>query len=111
VKTELRSASLRALGDGSAGQGSLRRRWRLPARPARLALNLAMDREFIINGDNPILVTGSNGFIGAKVVETLLAYGFTRLRCMFVRRAASIGSTMSSGGDRTSNRSSWSRET
>lgn len=28
-----------------------------------------------------ILVTGSNGFIGVKVVETLLAYGFANLRC------------------------------
>jgi nucleoside-diphosphate-sugar epimerase len=31
-----------------------------------------------------ILVTGSNGFIGSRVVETLLEYGFTNLRC-FVR--------------------------
>lgn len=31
-----------------------------------------------------ILVTGSNGFIGTKVVEILLEYGFTKLRC-FVR--------------------------
>ena len=36
-----------------------------------------------------ILVTGSNGFIGAKVVEILLAYGFTNLRC-FVRPSSRI---------------------
>jgi nucleoside-diphosphate-sugar epimerase len=29
-----------------------------------------------------ILITGSNGFIGVKVVETLLKYGFTNLRCL-----------------------------
>jgi nucleoside-diphosphate-sugar epimerase len=31
-----------------------------------------------------ILVTGSNGFVGTRVVETLLEYGFINLRC-FVR--------------------------
>ena len=36
-----------------------------------------------------ILVTGSNGFIGATVVEILLAYGFTNLRC-FVRPSSRI---------------------
>jgi nucleoside-diphosphate-sugar epimerase len=29
-----------------------------------------------------ILVTGSNGFVGTRVVETLLEYGFTNLRCL-----------------------------
>jgi nucleoside-diphosphate-sugar epimerase len=37
-----------------------------------------------------ILVTGSNGFIGAKVVEILLEYGFSRLRC-FVRPSSRLG--------------------
>ncbi len=37
-----------------------------------------------------ILVTGSNGFIGTKVVETLLAYGFSNLRC-FVRPSSQTG--------------------
>ena len=36
-----------------------------------------------------ILVTGSNGFIGAKVVETLLEYGFSKLRC-FVRPSSQL---------------------
>src|SRR6266403_1819708 len=31
-----------------------------------------------------ILVTGSNGFVGTTVIETLLEYGFINLRC-FVR--------------------------
>lgn len=35
------------------------------------------------------LVTGSNGFIGAKVVETLLAAGFTNVRC-FVRPSSRL---------------------
>ena len=34
--------------------------------------------------DENILVTGSNGFIGAKVVEILLEYGYRNIRC-FVR--------------------------
>ena len=38
----------------------------------------------IINLDDPILITGSNGFIGSRVVEALLRCGFTNLRC-FVR--------------------------
>jgi nucleoside-diphosphate-sugar epimerase len=40
--------------------------------------------ENIASPNDSILVTGSNGFIGAKVVETLLEYGFANLRC-FVR--------------------------
>ena len=36
-----------------------------------------------------ILVTGSNGFIGSKVVEKLLEYGFANLRC-FVRPSSRL---------------------
>src|SRR6266436_4303380 len=36
-----------------------------------------------------ILVTGSNGFIGSKVVETLVRYGFRNLGC-FVRPSSNI---------------------
>src|SRR5688572_22643564 len=36
-----------------------------------------------------ILVTGASGFIGAKVVETLLEYGFVNLRC-FVRPSSRL---------------------
>lgn len=41
----------------------------------------------IIERSEPILITGANGFIGSKVVEMLLAEGFTNLRCL-VRSAA-----------------------
>ena len=36
----------------------------------------------ILSPDDAILVTGANGFIGAKTVEVLLEYGFSRVRCM-----------------------------
>ncbi|MGD0275161.1 MAG: NAD(P)-dependent oxidoreductase [Syntrophales bacterium] len=32
--------------------------------------------------DETVLITGANGFIGSKVVEILLDYGFTKLRCL-----------------------------
>ncbi|HEU5397532.1 MAG TPA: NAD-dependent epimerase/dehydratase family protein [Verrucomicrobiae bacterium] len=48
-----------------------------------------MDSDHIISTDDTVLVTGSNGFIGARVVECLLQYGFTRLRC-FVRPSSSL---------------------
>jgi nucleoside-diphosphate-sugar epimerase len=38
--------------------------------------------DFILNHDETILITGSNGFIGSKVIEALLNYGFTNLRCL-----------------------------
>jgi nucleoside-diphosphate-sugar epimerase len=37
---------------------------------------------WIIEKTDPILVTGANGFIGAKVVETLLKRGFEKIRCL-----------------------------
>jgi nucleoside-diphosphate-sugar epimerase len=43
----------------------------------------------IIQKDDLVLITGSNGFIGARVVESLLGLGFTRLRC-FVRPASNL---------------------
>jgi nucleoside-diphosphate-sugar epimerase len=46
--------------------------------------------DYIAAPDDRILVTGSNGFIGAKVVEILLEYGFTNLRC-FVRPSSRLG--------------------
>jgi nucleoside-diphosphate-sugar epimerase len=39
--------------------------------------------------DDRVLVTGSNGFIGSRVVETLLRYGFSNLRC-FVRPSSNV---------------------
>ena len=49
------------------------------------------DSNSIIKTDEPVLVTGSNGFIGSKVVETLLQRGFTNLRC-FARPSADLTS-------------------
>jgi nucleoside-diphosphate-sugar epimerase len=41
-----------------------------------------MQDHWIINKSDLILLTGANGFIGSKVFEILLEYGFTRLRCL-----------------------------
>ena len=45
--------------------------------------------DLTINFNDLILITGANGFIGSKVVETLLAYGFRNLRC-FVRPSSDL---------------------
>lgn len=49
-----------------------------------------MSSDYIASADDLVLVTGSNGFIGAKVVEILLEYGFSNLRC-FVRPSSQLG--------------------
>ena len=54
-------------------------------------MNGVITRDYIIDRDDRILITGANGFIGSKVVEALLRYGFKNLRC-FCRPSA--------GGDR-----------
>src|SRR5207237_6661559 len=41
-----------------------------------------MTRKSVASPKECILVTGSNGFIGSKVVEKLLEYGFTNVRCL-----------------------------
>lgn len=48
-----------------------------------------MNSQYICTPGDRILVTGSNGFIGVKVVETLLEYGFPNL-CCFVRPSSKI---------------------
>jgi nucleoside-diphosphate-sugar epimerase len=49
-----------------------------------------MNSDCIAARGERILVTGCNGFIGAKVVEILLGYGFSNLRC-FVRPSSQLG--------------------
>src|SRR4029077_12947490 len=49
-----------------------------------------MSSEFTALLGDRILVTGSNGFIGSKVVEKLLEYGFANIRC-FVRPSSKLG--------------------
>lgn len=41
-----------------------------------------MQHKWIINDSESILITGANGFIGSKVFEILLEYGFKNLRCL-----------------------------
>lgn len=41
-----------------------------------------MPDNWIINKSDTILITGANGFIGTRVVKTLIGYGFTKLRCL-----------------------------
>ena len=44
--------------------------------------NSMRHNDYIVKPEDTILVTGAGGFIGLKVVETLLEYGFTNLRCL-----------------------------
>jgi len=48
-----------------------------------------MSNSSLIGFDEPILITGSNGFIGSRVVEMLLRAGFSNLRC-FVRPSSNL---------------------
>ena len=48
-----------------------------------------MTDDWIVCPTDTILITGSNGFIGSKVVGTLLEYGFNNLRC-FVRPSSNL---------------------
>lgn len=41
-----------------------------------------MKQNWIIDKSDLILITGTNGFIGSKVFEILLEYGFKRIRCL-----------------------------
>jgi nucleoside-diphosphate-sugar epimerase len=44
---------------------------------------------FVIGRDDPILVTGAAGFIGSRLVKSVLDYGFRNLRC-FVRPSSEV---------------------
>ena len=37
--------------------------------------------DYIINYNDPILITGANGLLGSRLIKTLLDYGFNNLRC------------------------------
>jgi nucleoside-diphosphate-sugar epimerase len=50
---------------------------------------IAMSKDSVLALDERVLVTGANGFIGAKVVEILLERGFRSLRC-FVRPSSRL---------------------
>lgn len=41
-----------------------------------------MNDDWIIKPADKILITGAAGFVGSKVLQTLLSYGFTNLRCI-----------------------------
>jgi nucleoside-diphosphate-sugar epimerase len=51
---------------------------------------LQMVAKYIASPERLILITGSNGFIGARVLEALLQFGFRNLRC-FVRPSSQLG--------------------
>lgn len=48
-----------------------------------------IEDDSIINSNDLILITGANGFIGSRVVDTLLRCGFSNLRC-FVRPSSNL---------------------
>lgn len=48
-----------------------------------------MKKDWIIDKSDRVLITGANGFIGSKVFEILLEYGFINLRC-FVRSSKNL---------------------
>jgi nucleoside-diphosphate-sugar epimerase len=50
---------------------------------------LIRDDSLIVDMNEPMLITGANGFIGSRVVEALLSHGFTNLRC-FVRPSGNL---------------------
>jgi nucleoside-diphosphate-sugar epimerase len=47
------------------------------------------ENDYSIGFNDPILITGTGGFIGSRVVEALLRYGFTNLRCL-VRASSNL---------------------
>lgn len=58
--------------------------------------------EYIIKPADSILITGAGGFLGSKVVETLLEYGFKNLRC-FVRSSRNLSKLQKLSSDANAN--------
>src|SRR5256885_3483192 len=54
---------------------------------------------FIIGPDDPILVTGATGFIGSRLIESLLDRGFRNLRC-FARPSSEVARVEAIAGRR-----------
>lgn len=52
--------------------------------------NQTLNSDYIVSRNERILVTGSSGFIGSRVIGTLLDYGFTDI-CCFVRPCSRLG--------------------
>jgi nucleoside-diphosphate-sugar epimerase len=52
-------------------------------------MNQAEHKIFVIEPNDPVLITGAAGFIGSAVVKNLLARGFTNLRC-FTRSLSGV---------------------
>lgn len=48
-----------------------------------------MENNWIASKTDTVLITGATGFVGTKVVQTLLEYGFTKIRC-FVRSSLNL---------------------
>jgi len=58
-------------------------------RPSDPPVLTPMDIRYLVEPSDCLLVTGSNGFIGSKVVETFLEHGFANLRC-FIRPSSRL---------------------
>lgn len=60
-----------------------------PANKLTVRNGAKASESFIVNRDDLILITGANGFIGPRVIQSLLNLGFRNLRC-FVRPTSDV---------------------
>jgi len=70
-----------------------------PPKALETTAALMQQDPYIISPDDLILVTGAGGFIGRRLVETLLRLGFRNLRC-FVRPSSQFALAEAFGGSR-----------